>query len=235
MGEMPILSGMVFCADCGAKLYQVRHRGWTHAQEHMVCATYRKKGKEVCPSHQIRNCVMEELLLDGIRSVTAFAREHEDEFVEMVTKKKRAEVDRSLRDEKREMEQAQARIRKLDGIIQHLYEDNLEGKISDERFVKLSENYENEQKTLEGRVSELRSLIAAEKEANVNVEQFLSLVRKYTYIRELTAEVIREFVEKIYVHKAERIDGRHVQRIRIVWNCIGELTPPIPQKDEKTA
>ena len=175
---------------------------------------YRKKGKEVCPSHQIRNCVLEELLLDGLRSVTAFAREHEDVFVEMVTKKKRAEVDRRLRDGKREMEQAQARIRKLDEIIQHLYEDNLEGKISDERFVKLSENYENEQKTLEARVSELRSLIAAEKEANVNVERFLDLVRKYTDIRELTGEVIREFVERIYVHKAERIDGRRVQRIR---------------------
>jgi len=235
MGEMPILSGMVFCADCGAKLYQVRHRGWTHEQEHMVCATYRKKGKEICSSHQIRNCVLEELLLDGVRSVTAFARDHEDEFVEMVTKKKRAEVDRSLRDGKRELEQAQTRIRKLDEIIQHLYEDNLEGKISDERFVKLSENYENEQKTLEARVSELRSLIASEKESNVNVERFLGLVRKYTDIQELTAEVIREFVERIYVHKAERIDGRRVQRIRIVWNCIGEFTPPMPQKKEKTA
>ena len=77
---------------------------------------------------------MEEHLLDGIRSVTAFAREHKDEFVEMVTKKKRAEVDRSLRDGKRELEQAQSRIRKLDEIIQHLYEDNLEGKIGDERL-----------------------------------------------------------------------------------------------------
>ena len=235
MGEMPILSGMVFCADCGAKLYQVRHRGWKHEQEHMVCATYRKKGKEVCSSHQIRNCVLEELLLDGIRSVTAFARDHEDDFVEMVTKKKRTEADRSLREGKRELEQAQTRIRKLDEIIQHLYEDNLEGKISDERFMKLSKNYENEQKTLEARVSELCSLIASEKESNVNVERFLGLVRKYTDIQELTAEVIREFVERIYVHKAERIDGRRVQRIRIVWNCIGEFTPPMPQKKEKTA
>ena len=234
MGEMPVLSGMVFCADCGAKLYQVRGRSLPQS-EYMVCATYRKKGKEVCPSHQIRNCVLEELLLDGLRSVTAFAREHEDEFVEMVTKKKRAEVDRSLRDGKREMEQAQTRIRKLDEIIQHLYEDNLEGKISDERFVKLSENYENEQKTLEARVTELRRLIASEQEANINVDRFLALVRKYTDIGELTAEVIREFVERIYVHKAERIDGKRVQRIRIVWNCIGEIMPPMPQKKEKTA
>lgn len=234
MGEMPVLSGMVFCADCGAKLYQVRGRSLPQS-EYMVCATYRKKGKEVCPSHQIRNCVLEGHLLDGIRSVTAFAREHEDEFVEMVTKKKRAEADRSLRDGKREMEQAQARIRKLDEIIQHLYEDNLEGKISDERFVKLNENYENEQKTLEARVSELRGLISAEQESSVNVEHFLDLVRKYTDIRELNAELIREFVERIMVYKAERIDGRRVQRIRIVWNCIGEFMPPMPQKEEKTA
>ena len=198
----------------------------------MVCATYRKKGKEVCPSHQIRN---EGHLLDGIRSVTSFAREHEDDFVEMVTKKKRAEADSSLRDGKREMEQAQTRIRKLDEIIQHLYEDNLEGKISDERFVKLNENYENEQKTLEARVSELRGLITAEQESSVNVERFLDLVRKYTDIRELNAELIREFVEKIMVYKAERIDGRRVQRIRIIWNCIGEFMPPMPQKEEKTA
>ena len=167
--------------------------------------------------------------------MTAFAREHEDEFVEMVTKKKRAEADRSLRDGKREMEQAQARSRKLDEIIQHLYEDNLEGKISDERFVKLSENYENEQKTLEARVSELRGMITAEQESSVNVERFLDLVRKYTDIRELNAELIREFVEKIMVYKAEHIDGRRVQRIRIVWNCIGEFMPPMPQKEEKTA
>ncbi len=119
--------------------------------------------------------------------------------------------------------------------MKHLYEDNLEGKISDERFVKLSENYENEQKTLEAKVSELRSLIASEQEANVNVERFLSLVRKYTDIRELNAEIIREFVERVYVHKAERIDGKRIQRIRIVWNCIGEFTPPVPEPQKETA
>ncbi len=234
MGEMPILSGMVFCADCGAKLYQVRGRTLPQS-EYMVCATYRKKGKEVCPSHQIRNSVLEELLLKGIHQITAYAREHEDDFVAMVTKKKRTEADRSLRDSKRELEQAQARIHKLDEIIQRLYEDNVEGKISDGRFAKMSESYETEQKTLEARVVELSDLIASEQEANVNVDRFLKLVRKYTDIQELTAEVIREFVEKIYVHMAERIDGKRVQRIRILWNCIGEFTPPVPEGKEKTA
>jgi DNA invertase Pin-like site-specific DNA recombinase len=237
MGEMPILSGMLFCADCGNKLYQVRHRGWEHDKEHFVCATYRKL-KGGCSSHQIRNVVVEELLLDGIRRVTAFARDHEDEFVEMVTKKTRIELDKSMRDAKRELEQSQARIKKLDEIIQRLYEDNIEGKISDERFAKMTANYEAEQHTLERRVAELKSTMTSEKESALGVDHFLSLVRKYTDIQELTAETIREFVEKIYVYKAERIDGRRVQRIKIVYNCIGEFDPPVSTsttKQEKSA
>ncbi|MBP3868031.1 MAG: recombinase family protein [Solobacterium sp.] len=234
IGEMPILSGMLFCADCGAKLYQVRLRGWGHEKEHFVCATY-KKIKGGCSSHHIKNVVVEEILLEGIRNITAYAKEHEDEFVEMVTKKKRAELNRSLRDGKQEIEQAQARIQKLDEIIQHLYEDNLDGKISDERFVKMSKNYENEQAMLVERISELSELISNEQEININVDRFLTLVRKYTDIQELTAEIVREFVEKIYVHQAENIDGRKVQRVRIVWNCIGEFTLPTPDKRGKTA
>jgi len=236
MGEMPLLSGMMFCADCGNKLYQVRGRGWEHEKEYFVCATYRKI-KGGCSSHQIRNVVVEELLLDGIRKVTAFARNYEQEFVELVTKKTRTELDKSLRDCKRELEQSQARIKKLDEIIQKLYEDNIEGKISDERFAKMSANYEAEQHTLENRVAELQTIMTEEKESALNVDHFLSLVRKYTDIKELTAEIIREFVEKIYVYKAERIDGKRVQRIQIVWNCIGEFEPPASTstKNEKSA
>lgn len=237
MGEMPLLSGMIFCADCGNKMYQVRGRGWEHEKEYFVCATYRKV-KGGCSSHQIRNVVVEELLLDGIRRVTAFARNFEEEFVEMVTKKTRSELDKSMRDSKRELEQAQARIAKLDEIIQRLYEDNIEGKISDERFAKMTANYEAEQQTLEKRVTELKSIMTEEKESALNVDHFLTLVRKYTDIKELTAEIIREFVEKIYVYKPERIDGRRVQRIKIVWNCIGEFEPPVSTsttKNEKSA
>ena len=237
MGEMPLLSGMIFCADCGNKMYQVRGRGWEHEKEYFVCATYRKV-KGGCSSHQIRNVVVEELLLDGIRRVTAFARNFEEEFVEMVTKKTRSELDKSMRDSKRELEQAQARIAKLDEIIQRLYEDNIEGKISDERFAKMTANYEAEQQALEKRVTELKSIMTEDKESALNVDHFLSLVRKYTDIKELTAEIIREFVEKIYVYKAERIDGRRVQRIKIVWNCIGEFDPPVSTsttKNEKSA
>lgn len=228
IGEMPMLSGMLYCADCGAKLYQVRHRGWTHEKEHFVCATYRKV-KGGCTSHQIRNVVVENALLLSIRRICSYASEHEEEFVQMITKKTQDELNKSLRDSKRELEQSQTRIRKLDDIIQHLYEDNIEGKISDERFVTMSASYEAEQQTLRNRVSELKSLIASEKENSSNVDAFLSIVRKYTDIKELNAEIIREFVEKIYVYNPEHIDGKRVQKIRIVWNCIGEFDVPMKE------
>ena len=233
MGEMPILSGMIFCADCGKKLYQVRGRCLPQ-KEYMVCSTYRKV-KGGCSSHQIRNEVIEALLLDGIRNITAFAKEHETEFVEMLIKQSKSETEKCLRDGKRELEQAQARITKLDDIIQKLYEDNLDGKISDERFSKMTANYEAEQQTLEHRIKELSALIAAHNDTTSNIDSFLKIVRKYTEITELTAEIIREFIDKVYVYQSERIDGNKVQRIKIVYNCIGEFTPPARNENEKTA
>ena len=232
MGEMPILSGMLFCADCGAKLYQVRGRGWEHSKEYFVCATYRKqKGK--CSSHQIRNVVIEQLLLDDIRRVTSYAREHEDEFVRLVTQKSKQETERNLRESKKELEAAKARVTKLDGIIQRLYEDNIEGKVSDERFAKLTATYEAEQRQLEYRIAELQSFMANAKNESLGVDTFLSMVRRYTDIKELDAELIRVFVEKILVYKAEKVDGHRVQRIKIIYNGIGEIpTTPI---NEKTA
>ena len=222
MGEMPILSGMLFCADCGSKMYQRRGRKVSHEQEYFVCARYRKK-KNGCTNHSIKNVDVEALLLDGIRLITAFARNHESEFVEMVTKGKMAEMNRNLRESRYELEKAHARIHRLDDLIQHLYEDNVDGKISDERFAIMTAKYEEEQKDLQKRVKELNEAIAAAQEQSVNLTRFLDLVRKYTDIHELTAEIIRQFVAKVIVHQAEKIDGHRVQKVRIVWNCIGEI------------
>ncbi len=228
MGEMPMLSGMLYCADCGAKMYQVRCRDWTHEQEHFVCATYRKI-KGGCSSHQIRNIVIEDLLIREIRKVCHFARENKDDFVSLIARKTQAETDKAMRDGKRELEQAKARIHKLDTIIQRLYEDNIEGKISDERFARLSETYEAEQHTLEKRVVQLQDMIAAEKDRTANLTAFLAIVDKYADFRELDAEIIREFVERINVHQAVKVDGRRVQRVQIVWNCIGEFELPMKE------
>ena len=238
MGEMPVLSGMLFCADCGAKLYQVRHRGWTHEQELFVCATYRKI-KGGCTSHQIHNVQVEEILLRELKRITEFAREREDEFVRLVTQKGEKELNRQLRESSAELARAEERIRQLDTIISRLYEDNVSGKVSDERFAKMSASYEAEQKGLESRVSELRTFIDGTKEQRLNAESFLGMVRKYTDIKELTAEIIRSFVEKIEVRQPEKVPGTRTKKQTIViwWNFIGAVDIPdeIPEKQKKTA
>ncbi len=134
LGEMPLLSGMVYCADCGSKLYQVRGKGWTHDKEYMVCASYRKQSKQTCSSHRIRNVVLEQLILEQLQEVMAYAKENEDKFIELVASQSRKEMEKSLREAKKEYDAAKARCSKLDDIIQRLYEDNVDGKIGDERF-----------------------------------------------------------------------------------------------------
>lgn len=230
LGDMGMLSGMMFCADCGNKLYQVRGKGWEHEKEYFVCATYRKV-KGGCSSHQIKNVVVEELLLEDLQRVMAFAKGHEEEFVSLVMRNSEKDLANELKANQKEYEQAQARISTLDKIIGRLYEDNVMGKISDERFMKMSIDYENEQKELVAKSAKLKETILSAKEQSLNTDRFLALVKKYTEIKELDAEIIREFVDKILVFKAEKIDGRKVQRIRIIYNCIGEIE--IPSKDEK--
>ena len=103
MGEMPILSGMVYCANCGAKLYQVRSKDWSHDKEYMVCATYRKRGKHNCTPHQIRNVDIEKALLYMIQQVTAFAKDYENEFIELVAKNSNKELERKIRESKKKI------------------------------------------------------------------------------------------------------------------------------------
>lgn len=233
LGEMPILSGMVYCADCGAKLYQVRSKDWNHDKEYMVCATYRKRGKHNCTSHQIRNVDIEKALLYMIQQVTSFARDYQDEFVEVVTKTNNKELDKKIREYKKELEQSQARISKLDFFIQRLYEDNVEGKVSDEQFIKMSSTYEKEQQTLISRIIELTSIINDEQEKVVNTNSFLNLVKNYTNITKLDAEIIRTFIEKVYVYNVYTTQSRKTKKIKIVFNFIGEIKLPEKEQQKK--
>lgn len=234
MGEMPVLSGMLFCADCGAKLYQARARGWTHEQERFVCATYRKR-KGQCTSHQIHNMQVEAILLHELHAITAYARDHEQDFIELVTKKSEKELNQQVKDSRKELESALARIARLDTLVQRLYEDNVDGKISDERFEKLSATYEAEQRQLQERTAELQEFIDRAKEQHLNVDSFLAQIRKYTDIMELDAEIVRAFVERIEVFQPEKVPGTRTKRqtTRIYWNFIGAVD--IPQENEKSA
>lgn len=136
------------------------------------------------------------------------------------------ELAKELRQSQKEYEQAQARIADIDKIIRKLYEDNVMGKIPEERFYKMSAEYEAEQKALEERISKLKHTIDTANEQSLNTDRFLALVKKYTEITELDAEIIREFIDKIIVFKAEKVDGRRTQRIQIFYNCIGVIDLP---------
>ena len=150
---------------------------------------------------------VEKILLRELRRITAYAHEHEDDFVQLVTRQSEKELNRQLRDSNRELAQAEARIQKLDVIMQRLYEDNVDGKISDERFARMAKTYEDEQRQLESRKVELDAFI----------------------------EIIRTFVEKIEVMKPEKVPGTRTKKQTIVihWNFIGAVE--IPDTKEKTA
>ncbi len=170
MGEMPALSGMVFCADCGRKLYQVRYTTMKQ-KEYMVCSGYRKI-KGACTSHQIRNEVIENLLLEKLQNLLSFIGRHESIFVRLKMAQSQEEMNRSLRDGKRELEQATARMQKLDAIIQRLYEDNIDGKISDDRFAKMTASYEQEQTELKARIAELHDLRLKQRQSRTALTAF---------------------------------------------------------------
>lgn len=219
MGKMPILSGMIYCADCGARLYQVCSREWTHDKEYLACSSYRKKGNKTCSSHKIKNVVLEQMILAKIQAINSMLGESEETFLKLATKKSKEKANKNLRDAKREYETSKTRYDKIDILIQNLYEDNVEGKISDERFEKLSMSYEKEQYTLKDRMLELEKRITHITEDMINVNLFMKTIRKYTNATELTSEMVRELISKVLVHETQTLEnGKKTQTIDIYFN-----------------
>ena len=225
MGEMGMFSGMMFCADCGSIMYQCRATGFRREQEYYLCAGYRKS-RDICGStHSIRTVILEELILQNLCKVVSYAREQEDQFVKMVMDMDEKERSRGLAKKKKLLTDAEKRISELDRIFKHLYEDNITGKLTDERFKKLSADYEAEQAALQTQANSLREEIQEEESKCANVERFLSIVRKYTEIPELTPHILHEFVEKIVVHAATDPHSKtnRKQEVDIYYKGIGIL------------
>ena len=225
MGEMGMFSGMMFCADCGSIMYQCRATGFRREQEYYLCAGYRKS-RDICGStHSIRTVILEELILQNLCKVVSYAREQEDQFVKMVMDMDEKERSKSLAKKKKLLTDAEKRISELDRIFKHLYEDNITGKLTDERFKKLSADYEAEQAALQTQANSLREEIQEEESKCANVERFLSIVRKYTEIPELTPHILHEFVEKIVVHAATDPHSKtnRKQEVDIYYKGIGIL------------
>jgi len=225
MGEMGMFSGMMFCADCGSIMYQCRATGFRREQEYYLCAGYRKS-RDICGStHSILTVILEELILQNLCKVVSYAREQEDQFVKMVMDMDEKERSKGLAKKKKLLTDAEKRISELDRIFKHLYEDNITGKLTDERFKKLSADYEAEQAALQTQANSLREEIQEEESKCANVERFLSIVRKYTEIPELTPHILHEFVEKIVVHAATDPHSKtnRKQEVDIYYKGIGIL------------
>lgn len=222
MGDMGMFSGMVYCADCGNKLHLCRTKSWDRSLDNYVCGTYKRRRGE-CSAHYIRSTVLETLVLDNLQKVIAYVRDYENDFVQQVTENKAAEQMQMLSVSKRQMEQQMRRIAEIDNIIKRLYEDNLNGKLSDSRFSKMSADYEQEQRTLENSNAELKCMVDTCEEQSLNIKSFLKCVRKYTEPCELTPDMLHELVEKISVYAPDKSSGHRTQQIDIYYNFVGKI------------
>ncbi len=225
MGEMSVLSGMLYCADCGQKMYLCRCTTMKQA-EYFNCSSYRKKKKRTCSSHQITVHAVEEMIKNDLQFTIRYANENKEQFLSILASRSEAKSKRELKASLKEIEESEARIKTLDKIIQNLYEDKVSGKISEERYLKMSENYENEQGLLIGKVSILKTDIEKSKNKTDNITKFVSLVDKYSDFEELTPEILRAFIDKVLIYEKEKIDGYYKHTIEIIYNFVGAVEIP---------
>lgn len=223
MGEMGMFSGLVFCADCGARMHQCRSSTWTKEQECFICGNAQRRINP-CSRHYIRVVVLEELVRENLRQVAAMVKDHEAEFVRQIANRTMEEQRRGLNELKKALSLKEKRISELDGIIKRLYEDNITGKLSDERFKILSDGYEEEQHTLKAEVPQLQAAIQEADSKTVNITSFLKAVKKYTDFEELTPGMLRDLIEKIVVHAPDKSSGHRRQQVDIYYTFVGELT-----------
>ena len=224
-GEHNMFSGLLVCADCGCNLHFHFNQGNPEIK-YFNCSNYKGNRGSCTSTHYVRVDFLEQVVLGEIRRLTKFASLYEDEFLKAVIghSQQAAETDRKLKE--KELKALLARDEELDGLFERIYEDNVSGKLSDDRFAKMSRRYEDEQKELAEKIKKLRSEIEKQSSQAMTTDMFISLVRKYTRARKLTPRMLNELVEKIEVYNAEKIDGVWEQRLRIHYNCVGEITIP---------
>ena len=224
-GEHNMFSGLLVCADCGSNLHFHFNQGNPEIK-YFNCSNYKGNRGTCTSTHYVRVDFLEEVVLGEIRRLTKFASLYEDEFVKAVIghSQQAEQTDRKLKE--KELKTLLARDEELDGLFERIYEDNVSGKLSDDRFAKMSRRYEDEQKELSEKIKKLRSEIEKQSSRSMTTDMFIGLVRKYTRVRKLTPRMLNELIEKIEVFNAEKIDGVWEQRLRIHYNCVGTIEIP---------
>ena len=213
------LSGLVYCADCGSKLHFATCKSFNGSQDHYRCAKY-KSNTGSCTAHFIREEVLKQIVWGRIFDVTALFFDDIMAFREMMYQQRSVETEKEMKRRKREVGQAQKRIAELDRIFKRIYEDDISGTISHERFLKLSAEYETEQKELTEKVNAEQQEVDTYEQNKSDFDSFSAIIRKYMGIKELTPTIVNEFIKKIIVHAPEKVDGKRVQKVDIVFNFV---------------
>ena len=224
-GEKNMFSGLLVCADCGNNLHYHFNQGNPEIK-YFNCSNYKGNRGTCTSTHYVRVDFLEQVVLGEIKRLTKFASHYEDDFVKAVMGSSQQSVALDRRLKEKELASLQARDEELDGLFERIYEDNVSGKLSDDRFSKMSRRYEDEQKEISERIKTLRAEMDKLSSKAVTADMFISTVRKYTRAKALTPRMLNELIDRIEVHQAEKIDGEWVQHLTIHYNCVGAIFIP---------
>ena len=207
-------------------MYQQRYQTDKRKQDCYICGNYKKRTHD-CTAHFIRTDLLTAGVLSNLRKVTSYAAKHEARFMKLLIEQNEDGGKRRNAAKKKGLEASEKRIAELSAIFKRLYEDNVNGKISDERFMELSADYEQEQRELKDRAAALQAELDKSQAATVNAEKFMGIVRKHLAFEELTPTLLREMIEKIVVHECSYDEnGTRRQDIEIYYSFVGKIDLP---------
>ncbi|MDL2293286.1 DUF4368 domain-containing protein [Ruminococcaceae bacterium OttesenSCG-928-D13] len=228
-GRAGLFSGLLYCADCGAKLHFHTCKSFSANQDNYICAKY-KDGMGQCSAHFIREVVLHDLVLAHIQKALRYIQQFEAGFVRLKYEQSFEDRRREIAGMKREIIKANRRISELDMLFKRIYEDHVVAKLSDERFRAMSGDYEAEQRQLKADVAQMEADIAKGEETTADFQAFLASVRKYTDITKLTPTILNEFIQRIEVHAPDKSSGKRVQQIDIFYNAVGVIDIPTDEE-----